>query len=91
MSNFSLPFGRAIRIAVATALVIASTLGTTTFISGAYSPAEAKAKKKTPPVQTAKKSKGKKSGSHHKGGDGGGGGGIFGFGLGDGINIYIGR
>jgi hypothetical protein len=77
MSNFSMPFGRAIRIAAATALVIASTLGTTSFISGAYSPAEAKAKKKTQPVQTAKKSKGKKSGSNHKGGGDGAAAGVW--------------
>jgi hypothetical protein len=90
MSAFSVSYRKAIRLAAVTLLVMGYTFGTVALVSFSSSPAVAKAKKKVQKVQNTKKSKGNKSGSHH-GGGGGGGGGILGFGLGDGINIYIGR
>jgi hypothetical protein len=88
MSAFSVSYRKVIRLAAVALLVMGYAFGTVALVSFSSSPAVAKGKKKVQKVQNTKKSKGNKSGSDH---GGGGGGGILGLGLGDGINIYIGR
>ena len=83
MSIFSGSYRKSIRVAATAVLVMGYAFGTVALVSGTSSPAEAKKAKKQEPK---KSNKGGHSNSRRRGG-----GGVFGFGLGEGFNIYIGR